>query len=90
MRIVPHIGEREPPRRVCRTTILNRSTNKAKVPRVPLRRRRGRLHAMCATRSSETKAIRLWGMEGKGQVIEDSHGPSITKNLDNCASIQVR
>jgi hypothetical protein len=29
-------------------------------------------------------------MEGKGQVIEDSHGPSITKNLDNCASIQVR
>jgi hypothetical protein len=29
-------------------------------------------------------------MEGKGQVIEDSHDLSIAKNLDNCASIQVR
>jgi hypothetical protein len=29
-------------------------------------------------------------MEGKGQVIEDSHDLSITKNLDNCAFIQVR
>jgi hypothetical protein len=29
-------------------------------------------------------------MEGKGQVIEDSHGLSVIKNLDNCASIQVR
>jgi hypothetical protein len=25
-------------------------------------------------------------MEGKGQVIEDSHDLSTTKNLDNCAS----
>ena len=58
-------------------------------PRYKAAKRR-RLQAVCATRSSETKAVRLWGMEGKGQVIEGSHGPSITKNLDNCASIQVR
>ena len=55
------------------------------VPRLGSQLQRG-----CATRSSETDAIRQRGMEGKGQVIEDSHGPSITKNLDNCASIQVR
>jgi hypothetical protein len=48
-----------------------------------------RLHALGATRSSET-ADKRRGMEGKGQVIEDSHGLSVTKNLDNCASIQVR
>jgi hypothetical protein len=29
-------------------------------------------------------------MEGKGQVIESCHGLLVTKNLDNCASIQVR
>jgi hypothetical protein len=52
--------------------------------------KRRRLHALGATRSSETDAIRQRGMEGKGQVIEDSHGFLITKNLDNCASIQVR
>jgi hypothetical protein len=54
------------------------------------RRRRGRLHAMCATRSSETDAIWQRGMEGKGQVIEDSHDLLVIKNLDNCVSIQVR
>jgi hypothetical protein len=45
---------------------------------------------LCATRSSETDAIRQRGMEGKGQGAEDSHGLSVAKNLDNCASIQVR
>jgi hypothetical protein len=44
----------------------------------------------CAIRSSETDAIKQRGMEGKGQVIEDSHDLLITKKLDNCASIQVR
>jgi hypothetical protein len=29
-------------------------------------------------------------MEGKGQVIEDGHDLLIAKNLDNCASIQVK
>ena len=33
---------------------------------------------------------REWGMEGKGQVTEGCHGLSVTKNLNNCVSIQVR
>jgi hypothetical protein len=57
------------------------------------REQRGRAvgsSVLCATRSSETDAVRQRGMEGKGQATEDSHGLSVAKNLDNCASIQVR
>ena len=70
--------------------MLDKLTNKVKKPRYNERRRRCRLQRVCATRSSETDAIRQRGMEGKGQVIEGCHGLLITKNLDNCASIQVR
>ena len=70
--------------------ILDKPAGKAKKPRCNERRRRCRLQRVCAIRSSETDAIKQRGMEGKGQVIEDSHDLLIAKNLDNCASIQVR
>jgi hypothetical protein len=69
---------------------LDKPAGKAKKPRCNECRRRCRLQRVCAIRSSETDAIKQRGMEGKGQVIEDSHDLLIAKNLDNCASIQVR